>query len=94
MPRYKKKKKKNYKRKKKSNFFKTGLFFISFFLITSFFIYSWWLHVSTSINQEEWMFLLVGGVIFPVGILNGLYIWINQTGYLDLVTSWLKLSGI
>tara|TARA_R110000764_G_scaffold6683_1_gene24873 strand:+ start:1831 stop:1983 length:153 start_codon:yes stop_codon:yes gene_type:complete len=47
-------------------------------IITSVIIISAWLtHVVHCFSEETWGLLIGGAILFPIAILNGIYIWIT-----------------
>ena len=38
---------------------------------------SWFNHIYVSIADERWFFLIVGVIIFPIGIVNGFGLWLS-----------------
>ena len=49
------------------------------FVITVFVwvIAAWLTHVINTIQNHEWILLLIGSFIFPIGIIHGTGIWFN-----------------
>ena len=38
---------------------------------------AWLTHIFTCFGQGLWGFLVAGAIFFPIGILHGLYLWLN-----------------
>jgi hypothetical protein len=38
-------------------------------------IAGWITHVITSIQHEQWLLLIIGTLLFPIGIIHGVGIW-------------------
>jgi hypothetical protein len=38
---------------------------------------AWFNHIFTCFAEGLWGFLLVGAIMFPIGILHGFYLWFN-----------------
>ena len=39
------------------------------------FFAAWLTHVVTCFNDEAWGLLIAGALMFPIAIVNGIYIW-------------------
>ena len=39
------------------------------------FIAAWLTHIFTCFAHEMWGFLIAGALMFPIGILHGIYLW-------------------
>lgn len=40
-------------------------------------IAAWGTHVITCINEGQWLLLIAGAIVFPVGIVHGVGIWLG-----------------
>ena len=38
---------------------------------------AWLTHVVTCILQHEWLFMIVGALIAPIGVVHGVMIWLG-----------------
>jgi hypothetical protein len=38
---------------------------------------AWLTHIFTCLADGLWGFLIAGAILFPIGILHGLYLWFN-----------------
>lgn len=38
---------------------------------------AWLTHVITCIDDDRWGLLIAGGIVFPVGIIHGIGIWLG-----------------
>lgn len=51
---------------------KVQTFFVLLFLTS---IGAWITHVINCINNHEWLFLIAGAIMAPVGIIHGIGLW-------------------
>jgi hypothetical protein len=56
------------------NFSVTAFFGLAIFLISC---GAWLTHVITTILREEWLLLIAGAVLAPVGVVHGVGIWLG-----------------
>lgn len=40
-------------------------------------VLSWLTHIFWCFSHAAWGFLIAGAIFFPIGILHGLYLWLN-----------------
>ncbi len=53
-----------------------GIVAISTFLIGVFACFAAWItHIVTCFQNDEWGFLLVGALFFPIAVIHGLGVW-------------------
>jgi hypothetical protein len=38
-------------------------------------LFAWFYHVFTCFAEGLWGFLIAGALLFPIGILHGMYLW-------------------
>lgn len=51
-----------------------GLFFIAVVLPLTLFA-AWVTHVIVSIQTASWVLLVMGAIVFPIGIIHGIGVW-------------------
>jgi hypothetical protein len=39
--------------------------------------FAWLNHIFTCFSHNLWGFLIAGALVFPIGILHGIYLWFN-----------------
>ena len=39
--------------------------------------FAWLTHIFTCFGQGLWGFLVAGAIFFPIGILHGMWLWLN-----------------
>jgi len=52
-----------------------GLLLITMFLVTP--VLAWVTHIITSIKTASWVLLVMGSLIFPIGIIHGVAVWLG-----------------
>ena len=47
----------------------------SLFLLFAIIFAAWITHIITCLSEEAWGFLIVGAIMFPIGIIHGIGLW-------------------
>jgi hypothetical protein len=55
-----------------------GLWLLAVFVLLP--LAAWMQHIYTATVAERWFHLVLGAVVFPIGIVNGLAIWLGFAG--------------